>query len=319
MSMSFGPGFGSSDPFSDLLNRFFGMSPGSSPPAVQRVPIGRLPSESARELINSAARRAEEDDAADLDTEHLLRAATKVDPARSLVAQAGTDPDTLARKIAEALPRGTGEPAAEPGLTPAAKRILSAAYAHAQAAGVSCIGPEHILGALLDDADSDAVRLLRSLAFDVDRLRTASDRAAGSAQPPAGGGKPATTLDEYGRDLTHEAKAGKLDPVVGRAEEIEQTVEILSRRSKNNPVLISEPDVGTTALVAHGHQSEFGARPLRRTIQAELDNRIASLLLGGEADPGDTIVADVEDNSLHCTVRPKPADAGDGTADDNAS
>lgn len=56
-------------------------------------------------------------------------------------------------------------------------------------------------------------------------------------------------------------------------------------------------------LVAHGYQPEFGARPLRRTIQTELDNRVASLLLGGETDPGDTIVADVRDNSLHCTVR----------------
>ncbi|MGW1605833.1 ATP-dependent Clp protease ATP-binding subunit, partial [Streptomyces eurythermus] len=56
-------------------------------------------------------------------------------------------------------------------------------------------------------------------------------------------------------------------------------------------------------LIAHGHQPEFGARPLRRTIQAELDNRIASLLLGGEANPGDTIVADVRDDSLHCSVR----------------
>lgn len=55
-------------------------------------------------------------------------------------------------------------------------------------------------------------------------------------------------------------------------------------------------------LIAHGHQPEFGARPLRRTIQAELDNRVADLLLGGEADPGDTIVADVVDDSLHCTV-----------------
>ncbi len=63
-------------------------------------------------------------------------------------------------------------------------------------------------------------------------------------------------------------------------------------------------------LIAHGHQPEFGARPLRRTIQSELDNRIASLLLSGDAGPGDTIVADVENDSLHCTVRPGQAAEG---------
>lgn len=73
-------------------------------------------------------------------------------------------------------------------------------------------------------------------------------------------------------------------------------------------------------LIAHGYQPEFGARPLRRTIQTELDNRIADLLLGGEADPGDTVVADVVDDSLHCTVeRPAAGSASPGTAGEDAS
>lgn len=88
MSMS-SFGFGSSHPFSELLNRFCGRSPASSPPAVQRVPIGRLPTESSRELPNLAGRRALEDGTSDLDTEHLLWAATRVEPARGLLAGAG--------------------------------------------------------------------------------------------------------------------------------------------------------------------------------------------------------------------------------------
>ncbi|MET7288090.1 ATP-dependent Clp protease ATP-binding subunit [Streptomyces sp. NPDC005573] len=250
MSMSFGSPFGSSDPFSELFNRFFGMSPASSPPAVQRVPIGRLLTEASHELLNLAARKAEDDGTSDLDTEYLLWAATQVEPSRRLLAQVGVEPDALAAELAEVLPRESGTPSAEPGLTPAAKRTLANAYAHSQAAGVSYIGPEHILAALLEDADSGAGRVLSAEGFDGRKLAGMADQ---TSRPEGGGGErkktPANTLEEFGRDLTEEAKQGKLDPVVGRADEIEQTVEILSRRSKNNPVLIGEPGVGKTAIV----------------------------------------------------------------------
>ncbi|KOV10098.1 Clp protease ATP-binding protein [Streptomyces sp. XY431] len=245
------PPFGSNDPFSDLLSRFFGMSPLASPPAVQRVPIGRLLSESAQELLAAGARRAAEGGGSDLDTGHLMWAATRVDPSRRMLERAGVDPDRLAGDLDKALPSGVQASGEEgrPGLTPAAKRALLAAHARSQAAGASYIGPEHILGALLEEERSGAGAAVRNAAPSQDALRTVLDGrgAAGGS----GGGQPSATptLDEYGRDLTEEARAGRLDAVVGRAQEIEQTVEILSRRTKNNPVLIGEPGVGKTAIV----------------------------------------------------------------------
>ncbi|MFD8211800.1 ATP-dependent Clp protease ATP-binding subunit [Streptomyces sp. NPDC059695] len=279
MSMAFGSPFGSSDPFSDLFDRFFGMSPASSPPAVQRVPIGRLLTESSHELLNTAARKADADGSSDLDTEHLLWAATQVEPTRRLLSQGGVNPDKLAEQLAEVLPRESAEPSAEPGLTPAAKRTLATAHAYSQAAGVSYIGPEHILSALLGDADSGASRFLRAEDLDVKRLRGLTDQAARPEQggAPAAAKQPATTLDEYGRDLTEEARAGRLDPVVGRADEIEQTVEILSRRSKNNPVLIGEPGVGKTAIV-EGLAQRIVADQVPDTLKGK---RVVSLDLSG--------------------------------------
>ncbi|MBD0669571.1 Clp protease [Streptomyces sp. CBMA156] len=246
------PPFGSNDPFSDLLSRFFGMSPLASPPAVQRVPIGRLLSESSQELLALAAQRAVEDGSSDLDTAHLAWAATRVDPSRRMLERAGIDPDRLSGDLEHALPSGNPDAVdGQPALTPSAKRALLAAHARSQAAGASYIGPEHILGALLDQERSGAGVALRNAAPSQEALKSVMEGRGTGGERSGTGARPSETptLDEYGRDLTEEARSGRLDPVVGRAEEIEQTVEILSRRTKNNPVLIGEPGVGKTAIV----------------------------------------------------------------------
>ncbi len=243
----YGPeGFGSS-PFDDFLARIFG--PGGGPPRpVQRVDIMRLMSGPARELLGAAATQAAEHGGVDLDTEHLLWAAATLEPTRHLLARAGADPEALTREVAR-LERQRARSGQPPQLTPGAKRALLDAHQVSRSLGSTYIGPEHILLALAANPDSAAGRILS-----IARVTPAALQAALAGQGVATGfsqgrrsGTP--TLDEFGRDLTSLAREGRVDPVIGRDAEIEQTIEVLSRRGKNNPVLIGEAGVGKTAIV----------------------------------------------------------------------
>jgi ATP-dependent Clp protease ATP-binding subunit ClpC len=247
----FGPeGFGSS-PFDEFLARISG---GGGEPARpgQRVDITRLMSQPARDLLTIAAAQAAERGGVDLDTNHLLWSAAKLEPTRQLLARAGADPDDIVRAVEEQWP---GEQRAErpPQLTPGAKRTLLDAHQISRALGSTYIGPEHILLALGVNPDSTAGRTLSAARVTPESLQAA---LRGRGLPPGQGGPPeprgrsdTPTLDEFGRDLTAAAREGRIDPVIGRDNEIEQTIEVLSRRTKNNPVLIGEAGVGKTAIV----------------------------------------------------------------------
>ncbi|CAL9633184.1 ATP-dependent Clp protease ATP-binding subunit ClpC [Streptomyces sp. enrichment culture] len=235
------------DPFAEFLARFFGG------PRPRQIDIGRLLSQPARELVRGAAQYAAEHGSRDLDTQHLLRAALAAEPTRSLLSRAGADPDSLASQIDDRsgpVQYGPGDapPPTSLSLTPAVKRALLDAHEMARASGAGYIGPEHVLSALANNPDSAAGHILNAARF----APSGPPEAPEAPQPRAERPRPATgtpTLDKYGRDLTALAREGRIDPVIGRDQEIEQTVEVLSRRGKNNPVLIGDAGVGKTAVV----------------------------------------------------------------------
>jgi ATP-dependent Clp protease ATP-binding subunit ClpC len=237
------------DPFAEFLARFF------SGPRPRQIDIGRLLSQPARELVRGAAQYAAEHGSRDLDTQHLLRAALASEPTRSLLSRAGADPDSLASEIDERSGPAQHSKSEAPAptslsLTPAVKRALLDAHELARTSGAGYIGPEHVLSALAANPDSAAGHILNAARFAPTGL---PPEAPDAAQATRGAERPrptnTPTLDKYGRDLTELARQGRIDPVIGRDQEIEQTVEVLSRRGKNNPVLIGDAGVGKTAIV----------------------------------------------------------------------
>ncbi len=233
-----GPGDpGSSDEF---LARFLG--PDARGPA-RRIDLTRLLSAGARELLVTAAQLAADRGDPDLDAQHLLLASTQLEPTRLWLDRAGVDPDEIAGMLDERLMRA--EPTGRtPALTPAATRALLDGHQVSRSLGYPFIGPEHVLLAIATDEDSAAARLLAQASFSPGASGTPRDTAGPRSGPSA-----TPTLDRFGHDLTAAAREGRLDPVVGRTSEIEQTIEVLSRRTKTNPVLIGEAGVGKTAIV----------------------------------------------------------------------
>src|SRR5689334_16040114 len=255
--------------FDEFLARVYGSTGGFRSPA-RRLDISSLMNEEAQDLLGTAVALAAERGRASVDTQHLLWAAAVTEPARPLLARAGGDPSRLAAGIEDSEPQGL--PGSGPlALTRAAKRVVMDAHYIAQMAGATSIGPGHLLLAMAANPETAAGRALAAAGITPEGLRAAvaGEEARpglpgriGEPGPGAGPGRTATpVLDELGRDLTALAREGRIDPVIGRDDEIEQTVEVLSRRGKNNPVLIGEAGVGKTAIVEGIAQRIAGAAP----------------------------------------------------------
>jgi ATP-dependent Clp protease ATP-binding subunit ClpC len=163
--------------------------------------------------------------------------------------------------------------------TPRAKRVIELAFEEARQLNHNYIGTEHLLLGLIREGEGVAARVLTNLGVDPAKVRVQTTSllgAEGQPSPPKGKSK-TPTLDAYGRDLTQLARENKLDPVIGRANEIERVIQILSRRTKNNPALIGEPGVGKTAI-AEG----LAQRVIKGDIpEPLLDKRVITLDLAG--------------------------------------
>ena len=213
--------------------------------------------EKANQALNLAILSAEELGHTYIGTEHivlgLLREGSGV--AATVLGQHGVTAEIYRQLIAQVSSFGQPTALSPSDLTPRSKKALEMAVSEAAAMGQGFVGTEHILIALLRDESSVATRLLGECGVRAEDIFEDITRAIGSTPPEmsktgagkASGGK-TPTLDQFGRNLTALAKQGKIDPVIGRAKEIERVIQILSRRTKNNPCLIGEPGVGKTAI-----------------------------------------------------------------------
>ena len=306
-------GFGGLGMFDDFFSRFFsepvgvsgggGGSTGGRPGGsrgVEQTDITQLFSDATRDLLQRAAQTAAEWGSLDLDTDHVLHGALSDEVVVHVLEQAGADPKAIAAQIEDEADRGKPVDVS-PSLTPDAKRAILTSYEEARELGASYIGPEHILLALARDEDTQAGEILRRFGLTHTALRGQVVRGVDREGQPTVAST-TKTLDQYSRDLTALAREGKLDPVIGRADEIEQTVEILSRRTKNNPVLIGDPGVGKTAIVegiaqriVNDEVPETLAE--RRLVALDLSGMIAGTKYRGEFEERlKSVIDEIRDN-----------------------
>ncbi|MFZ5651283.1 MAG: ATP-dependent Clp protease ATP-binding subunit [Bacillota bacterium] len=195
-------------------------------------------------------------------TEHILLGLIREGQgvAAKVLATLGVEADSVRSMVEQSVGRGQGGLSGEITLTPRGKRVLELSVDEARRMGHNYVGTEHLLLGVIREGEGLAAQVMRGLGTDLGKVRQSVMQMLGETGSPGGrennhacpargaGGKTGT-LDQFSRDLSAMARQDKLDPVVGREKEIERVIQILSRRTKNNPVLIGEPGVGKTAIV----------------------------------------------------------------------
>ena len=244
--------------------------------------------ERARRVLTLAQEEAQRFNHNYIGTEHLLLGLVREGDgvAAKVLANLGVELNKVRSAVEFIIGRGDRAVLGEIGLTPRAKKVIELAVDEARRLNHHYIGTEHLLLGLVREGEGIAAGVLESLGVNLERVRAETTRILSQSMPQGqhSGSRTPTrtpTVDQLGMDLTAAARAGKLDPVIGRGKEIERVIQILSRRTKNNPVLIGEPGVGKTAIAeALAHRIVSGEVP--ETLQGKrlLTLDIGSLVAG---------------------------------------
>ncbi|MBE9477662.1 MAG: ATP-dependent Clp protease ATP-binding subunit [Chloroflexi bacterium] len=211
-------------------------------------------SERARRVLTLAQEEAQSLNHSYIGTEHILLGLVREEEgiAAKVLTNLGAGLSKVRASVEFVIGRGDKPSSTETGLTPRARRAIELAIDEARYLGHNYIGTEHLLLGLLREGEGIASGVLDSLEITIDRARAEVERILSQAPPKSKAARSVSrtpVLDQLGVNLTEAARSGKLDPVIGRTKEIERVIQILSRRTKNNPALIGEPGVGKTAIV----------------------------------------------------------------------
>ncbi|MFJ3483263.1 AAA family ATPase [Pseudomonas sp. NPDC090202] len=244
------------------------------------------------EILQRAGEKGHEFNRSELDTEHLLYVLADTDVGTALLKELLLSPDDIKGYIDQHGQRGAAQAQAsvdQMSISPRLKKVFNFAFQASRDLGHSYVGPEHLLIGLSSVPESIAGTLLKKYGVTPEALRQKVVKVVGKGAEDGRVDTPTgtPTLDKFGRDLTSLAREGKLDPVLGRAQEIENTIEVLARRRKNNPVLIGEPGVGKTAIVEGLAQRIVkGDVPEilrgRRLVEVNLNSMVAGSKYRGE-------------------------------------
>jgi len=239
-------------------------------------------SERARKVLTLAQEEAQRFNHNYIGTEHILLGLVREGEgvAAKVLGNLGVELPKVRAAVEFIIGRGEKPSSSEIGLTPRAKRVIELAVDEARRFNHNYIGTEHLLLGLLREGEGVAAGVLESLGVSLERVRTETSRVLTQTTPQGQqAARPSTrtpTLDQLGVDLTNLARNKKLDPVIGRTKEIERVIQILSRRTKNNPALIGEPGVGKTAIV-EGLAHRIVAGEVPETLQGK---RLVTLDVG---------------------------------------
>ncbi|HRI55986.1 MAG TPA: ATP-dependent Clp protease ATP-binding subunit, partial [Anaerolineae bacterium] len=238
-------------------------------------------SKRARKVLTMAQEEAQRLNHNYIGTEHLLLGLVKEDQgvAVKVLRELGVEPMQVIKAIERAVGKGDRPPYGKPTLAPRTKRVIELSVEEARLMGHQYIGTEHLLLGLVREGEGIAVNVLRSLGVSLDKVRTTTAKSLLEGEQTLERKKQESKtplIDQLGMDLTRQAEENKLDPVIGREKEIERLIQILSRRTKNNPALIGEPGVGKTAIV-EGLAQRIIAGDAPETL---LDKRVLMLDVG---------------------------------------